>query len=98
MLALTYNREMDQLVVANIVNSEVEEENIMGSDDEKESEGPKTTHLRDMIIESNKGREEPTTPTSTMDEEAKELMTPRSIMGSNNVNNTLREISSIHCI
>jgi hypothetical protein len=25
-------------------------------------------------------------------------MTPRSIMGSNNVNNTLREISSIHCI
>jgi hypothetical protein len=35
---------MDQLVVANIVSNEVEEEDILGLDDKEESEGPKTTH------------------------------------------------------
>ncbi len=29
-------------MVANIINDEMEEENILGSDDERESEGPKT--------------------------------------------------------
>jgi hypothetical protein len=62
---------MDQLM-ANTINNEVEKENILGSDDEKENEGPKTTHPRDMTIESNEGQEEPVTLMSTMDEETKE--------------------------
>jgi hypothetical protein len=53
---LAYNREMDQLVVANTINIKVEEENISRSNDEEESEGPKTTHLRDTMTNSNKER------------------------------------------
>ncbi len=40
-LAFAYNREMDQLVVANIVNNKVEEENILGLDDKKKTKGQK---------------------------------------------------------
>jgi hypothetical protein len=61
---------MDQLV-ANTINNKVEKENILGSDDEKENEGPETTHPRDMTIESDKGQEELLTLMSTMDEETK---------------------------
>ncbi len=46
---LAYNREMDHLMVANTINIEVEEENIPRSDDEEESEGPKTRHLKDTM-------------------------------------------------
>ncbi len=41
---LAYNREMDQLVVANTINK-VEEENISGLDDKEESEWPKIVRL-----------------------------------------------------
>jgi hypothetical protein len=61
---------MDQLV-ANTINNKVEKENILGSDGEKENEGPETTHSRDMTIESDKGQEELLTLMSTMDEETK---------------------------
>ncbi len=95
---LVYNREMDQLVVANIVNNEVEEKNILGSDDKEESEGPETTHPRDTTVDSNEEKEEPATPRSKMDEEVEESTTPRSKMGSNNVNNTKRKIGFTHYI
>jgi hypothetical protein len=36
-------------MVANTINIEVEEENIPRSDDEEESEGPKTRHLKDTM-------------------------------------------------
>jgi hypothetical protein len=79
-----YNREMDQLMVANTFNSEVEEENIIGLNDEEKSEGPQTTHPRDMTIDSDKKEEKSTTPWSEM--------------GSNDVNITPREIGSAHSI
>jgi hypothetical protein len=72
--ALAYNREMDQLVVANIVNNEVEDENISGLDNEEENKGLETTHLGDTTIDSN--------------EEKEKSMTPRLEMGSNDANNT----------
>jgi hypothetical protein len=34
-----YNKEMDQLVVANTINNKVEKENISGRNDEEENEG-----------------------------------------------------------
>jgi hypothetical protein len=92
---LVYNREMNQLVVANIINSEVEKENILGLNDKEGSEGPETTHLRDTIIDSDEEKEESMTPRSKMDEEMEESTTPRSRMGSNNVNSTTRKIGSI---
>jgi len=81
---LAYNREMDQLVVTNTFNNEVEEENITRPDDEEKSKGPKTTHPRDMMTNSNKEEEKSTTPWSKM--------------GSNDVNITPKEIGSIHSI
>ncbi len=42
-------------MVANTINNEVEDENILGSNDVRESEGLKTTHLGDMTIESDEG-------------------------------------------
>jgi hypothetical protein len=38
-LALVYNKEMDQLVVANTINNEVEKEDILGSNDKKKTRG-----------------------------------------------------------
>jgi hypothetical protein len=35
--ALAYNREMDQLVVANVLNNEVDEEDILTSNGEEET-------------------------------------------------------------
>jgi hypothetical protein len=37
----TYNRETDQLMVANTINNEVEKENILGLNDEDEMGGQK---------------------------------------------------------
>jgi hypothetical protein len=68
---------MDQLVVANIVNNEVEEENILGPCNEEESEGSEITHLRDTIIDLDKEEEKLVTPRLEMDEEAEEPMTLR---------------------
>jgi hypothetical protein len=85
-------------MVANTINSEMEEENIMRSDDEEESEGPETTHSRDTITNLNEEEEEPVTPRLVMDKEAEELTTPRLEMGSNIVNNTPREIGSTHSV
>jgi hypothetical protein len=45
---------MDQLVVANTSNNEVEEKIIPKLNDGKKSEGPKITHPRDMMTNSNK--------------------------------------------
>ncbi len=81
-------------MVANIVNIKVEEEDILGLDDEEESEGPKTTHPRDTTINPLKEKEEFATPRSKMDEEEEEPLTLSLEMGSNDVNNTPREISS----
>jgi hypothetical protein len=75
---------MDQLVVTNTFNKKVEEENITGPNDEEKSEGPKTTHPKDM--------------TTNLDEEEEKSATPWSEMGSNDVNITLREIGSAHFI
>jgi hypothetical protein len=95
---LAYNREMDQLVVANTVNNEMEEENIPGLDDEEESEGPKTTLLGDTMTKLDEEEEKPTTLKLVMDEELEEPVTLRSKMGLNIVNNTPRKIGSTHSI
>jgi hypothetical protein len=79
-----YNREMDQLVVTNTFNRKVEEENITRPNDEEKSEGPKTTHPKDM--------------TTNLDEEEEKSATPWSEMGSNDVNITLKEIGSAHFV
>jgi hypothetical protein len=60
--APAYNKEMDQLMVANTINNEMEEENILRPNDKEKSEGPKITHPRDMTIDSNEEEEEPMTP------------------------------------
>jgi hypothetical protein len=52
-----YNKEMDQLVVTNTFNRKVEKENITRPNDEEKSEGPKTTHPRDMTTNSDKEEE-----------------------------------------
>ncbi len=59
---LAYNREMNQLVVANMFNNEVEKENILGPNDKEESKGPKTTHSRDMMTNLDKEEEKLATP------------------------------------
>lgn len=41
---LAYIMEMDQLVVTNTINNEVEEEDILESDDKEENKVPKTTY------------------------------------------------------
>jgi hypothetical protein len=76
---LAYNREMDQLM---------EEENVPEPYDEEESEGPKTTHLGNTMTYLNEKIEKPMTPRLKMDEEEKEMATPRLEMGLNDVNNT----------
>jgi hypothetical protein len=97
-LALVYNREMDQLVVAIIVNNEMEKENILRPNDKEESKGLKITHPRDTTIDSNEEEEKPMTPRLVMDKEAKEPTTLRSKMGSNHVNNTPKEIGCVHFV
>jgi guanylate kinase len=64
----------------------------------KKSKGPKTTHLKDRMTNSNEEEEEPMTARLVMDEEAEELATPKSKMDSNIVNNTPREIGSSHFV
>jgi hypothetical protein len=51
-LALSYNKEMDQLVMANTINNEVDVEDISWSNDEEESEVQKTTYLQNTMIDS----------------------------------------------
>ncbi len=72
--ALAYNREMDQLVRANIVSNEVDEEDIIGLDEKEESE---------VLKDITKDLEE--------EKEATNSTTPRSKMGSNDMNNTPKE-------
>jgi hypothetical protein len=90
--ALAYNKEMDQQVATNTVNNKVEKKNILGPYNEKEGEGIEKTHLGDTTTYSNDEKEKLTTPRLQMDEKAKELVTPKSELGSNNVNNTLRKL------
>jgi hypothetical protein len=45
-LAISYTKEMDQLVVANTITNEVDAKEIMGSNDEEKNEVPKTTFPR----------------------------------------------------
>jgi hypothetical protein len=66
---------MDQLVAANTFNSKVEEENILGSEDEEEGEGLDKTHLGDTRTYSSEEKEKPTTTRLEMDKEAEELVT-----------------------
>ncbi len=72
--ALAYNMEMGQLVRANIVSNEVDEEDILGLDDKEESE---------VLKDITKDLEE--------EKEATNSTTPRSKMGSNDMNNTPKE-------
>lgn len=79
---LAYSMKMDQLVLTNTINNEVEEENILESDDEEKNKVLETTYLEDTMMDL-KEEEEGTKPT-----------TPRLEMGSNDVNSTPREIGS----
>ncbi len=56
-------------MVANIVNNEVEEEDIMGLDDKEGTKGPKTTHPWDTMTNSNEEEEKMVTPRLELDEE-----------------------------
>jgi hypothetical protein len=48
------------------------------------------------MINSNEKKEESMTPRLVLDKEAEELATPRSKMGSNDVNNKFLKIGSTH--
>ncbi len=50
-LALFYNREINQLVVANKITNEVDVEDILGLDDEEESEVLETTYPKDTKMD-----------------------------------------------
>ncbi len=50
--SLSYNKEMDQLMVANTITNGVDTEDILRFDDEKESEMPKTTYPKDTMTDS----------------------------------------------
>jgi len=77
-------------VAVYIISSKVEKEDsttclkgrMTKLDEEEESKVPKTTYPKDTIMDSKE------------EEENIELMTPRSKMGSNDVNNTPVEIGS----
>ncbi len=68
-------------MVANTSNNEVEEKIIPKLNDGEKSEGPKITHPRDMMTNSNKKKEK--------------SMTPWSKMGSNNVNITSKSVVTV---
>jgi hypothetical protein len=82
-------------MVANIVNNEMEKKNIPRLDDKEESKGLEITYPRDTMIDSNEEKENLSTPRSKMDKEKEKLMIPRLEMGSNDVNNALREIGFV---
>ncbi len=63
-------------MVANIITNEVDIKEVPRLDDKEESKVPKTTYLEDIRMDSEE-EHKATKPT-----------TPRSQMGSNNVNNT----------
>ncbi len=73
---------MDQPVVANTITNEVDIKDILGSGEEEESEVLDTTYPEDTRTDSKEGHEtiKPTTP--------------RSQMGSNDMNNTPKEYGS----
>ncbi len=71
--------------MANTINNEVDTKDISGSDDEDESEVPKTTYPKDTMTDSK-------------DQEATKVTTLRLQMGSNDVNNTPREYGSAQSI
>jgi hypothetical protein len=85
---LAYNREIDQLMEANTISSEVDEEDfatcpngeMMESYDKKESMVLKTPCLENTMTDSK--------------EEGMKSTTPRSKMGSNDVTNTPKKIGS----
>jgi hypothetical protein len=79
---LAYNRDVDQLVVTNTINSEVEEEEILELDDEEESKVLETTYSKDTMMDWEE------------EKEGTEPTTPRLKMGSNDVNSTPKEIGS----
>jgi hypothetical protein len=78
-LAFSYNMEMDQLMVANTINNEVDAKDILGLNGKKQNEVQETTYMENTMTDLE---EEP---------EATKLTTPRSEMGSNDVNNTPKE-------
>ncbi len=75
-LALVYNREMDQLMVANLLNIEMKKKNILRLDDEKESKGLEITYPKDTTTDSDEDQENLSTPRSKMDKEEEKLTTP----------------------
>ncbi len=83
---LAYNREIDQLMEANTISSEVDEEDpttcpngeMMESNDEERNMVLKTPCLENTMTDSKK--------------EGMKLITPKSKMGSNDVTNTPKKI------
>jgi hypothetical protein len=63
-------------MVANIINNEVDTKDILRSDDEEESEVLKKTYPKDTTMDLEE------------EHKAREPTTPRSQMGSDDVNNT----------
>ncbi len=57
---------MDQLMMANTINSKVDIQDILGSNDEEESEVPKTTYPEDTMMDSEEEHKttKPLTPRS----------------------------------
>ncbi len=87
---LVYNREMDQLMVANIGNNEMKKKNIPRLDDKEESKGLEITYLGDTTTNLNKEKEKLLTPRLEMDKGEEKLTTPRSELSLKDVNNTLK--------
>jgi hypothetical protein len=56
-LAFFYNREMDQLMVANTIINEVDAKDILGLDDQEKSKVPKMTYLEDTKMDSKEEHE-----------------------------------------
>jgi hypothetical protein len=50
-LAFSYNREMDQLVVANTIINKVDVEDILRSNDEEKIKVPKKIYLEDTMMD-----------------------------------------------
>jgi hypothetical protein len=67
---------MDQLMVANTTNNKVDAKDIIGLNDKEKNEVQETTYLEDTMMDLEE------------EHEATKLTTPRSEMGSNDVNNT----------
>ncbi len=72
--SFSYKREMDQLMVANTITNEVDTKDILKLDDEEKNEVLKTTYPKYTRTNSKE------------EHKAIELVTPRSQMGSNDVN------------